>query len=49
MREDIDQESVDVVIDKGTLDSVLVRLMLFSADPIRVRTARRCLGRYFGC
>lgn len=46
MKNDIEDESIDVVIDKGTLDSVLVNKFQFSLVPILVRIARRCSVKY---
>ena len=46
MKNDIEDESIDVVIDKGTLDSVLVNKFQFSQARTLARTVRKCLVKY---
>ena len=45
MKSEIDDESMDVVIDKGTLDSVLVSVGVFSVDHIQIKIAQKCSER----
>ena len=43
------ENSFDAVIDKGTFDSVIVRLDLFSVERGLIQMPIRCWLKYIGC